>query len=170
MNSGTESYYSFDYGNIHFLVLNSFDENRAVGSTMYNWALSDIQNTDQKWIVAIWHHPPYSKGWHTSEGTQGNGDPAEIQLIEMRQNFLPMLESNGVDLVVAGHSESYERSYLINGHYGVSDTFDEAIHTVGNTGVMEMEKQMVMVPIAKHLLVTMLEKELFMWLLLRHLK
>ncbi len=68
MPSGTESYYSFDYGNIHFIFLNSFDEDRSVGSAMYNWALSDIQNTTQKWIVAFWHHPPYSAGWHPSEG------------------------------------------------------------------------------------------------------
>ena len=71
--SGTESYYSFDYGNVHFIVLNSFEEDRSVGGTMYNWALNDIQNTTQQWIVGIWHHPPYSKGYHTSEGIQYNG-------------------------------------------------------------------------------------------------
>ena len=134
ISSGTESYYSFDYGNIHFIVLNSFDESRAVGSTMYNWAQNDIQNTTQKWTVAIWHHPPYSKGYHTSEGLQSNGDPAEIELIEMRQNFLPMLENNGIDLVISGHSESYERSFLINGHYGESNSFNSSVHTIGSTG------------------------------------
>ena len=132
--SGTESYYSFDYGNIHFIVLNSFEEDRSVGATMYNWALNDIQNTTQQWIVALWHHPPYSKGWHTSEGLQYYGDPAEIELIEMRENIVPMLEANGVDLVIAGHSESYERSYFINGHYGESASFDFGTHTVGPNG------------------------------------
>ncbi|NRB58953.1 MAG: metallophosphoesterase [Winogradskyella sp.] len=134
MASGTESYYSFDYGNIHFIVLNSFDEDRSIGGTMYNWALNDIQNTTQKWIVALWHHPPYSGGWHPSEGLDFYGVPAEVQLIEMRENFIPMLESNGVDLVVGGHCESYERSYLINGHYGLSASFDLSIHAVGVTG------------------------------------
>ncbi|WP_426430498.1 metallophosphoesterase [Winogradskyella sp. HB-48] len=132
--SGTESYYSFDYGNIHFIVLNSFEEDRSVGATMYNWALNDIQNTTQQWIVALWHHPPYSKGWHTSEGLQYFGDPAEIELIEMRENIVPMLEANGVDLVIAGHSEVYERSYFINGHYGESASFDFATHAVGPNG------------------------------------
>ncbi|GAB4156416.1 MAG: hypothetical protein Tsb0033_06980 [Winogradskyella sp.] len=132
--SGTESYYSFDYGNIHFIVLNSFEEDRSVGATMYNWALNDIQNTTQQWIVGIWHHPPYSKGWHTSEGLQYFGDPAEIELIEMRENIIPMLEANGIDLIIAGHSESYERSYFINGHYGESASFDFATHTVGPNG------------------------------------
>ena len=97
MSSGTESYYSFDYGDIHFMVLNSFDEDRTVGSTMYNWAESDIQSTTQKWIVAFWHHPPYSKGYHPSEGFDPEGNQ---ELIDMRENFVPMLENNGVDLVV----------------------------------------------------------------------
>jgi hypothetical protein len=38
----------------------------------------------------------------------------------MRQNALPGLEGAGVDLVMAGHSHSYERSYLLDGHYGSS--------------------------------------------------
>ncbi|MGK0315349.1 MAG: hypothetical protein ACI86M_001580 [Saprospiraceae bacterium] len=124
--SGTEAYYSFDYGNIHFIALESYETDRAVGGTMYNWALSDIQNTTQEWIVAYWHHPPYSKGSHNSDW--------ESNLIDMRENFVPMLESNGVDLVLSGHSHSYERSYLINGHYGNSYSFDPATHQVGTTG------------------------------------
>ena len=38
----------------------------------------------------------------------------------MRQNIVPILESYDVDLVLCGHSHAYERSYLINGHYGFS--------------------------------------------------
>ena len=132
MPSGTESYYSFDYGNIHFIFLNSFDEIRTVGSAMYDWALSDIQNTTQKWILAFWHHPPYSAGWHPSEGYDPEGDP--IESTEMREMFLPMLEDNGVDLVVTSHSLSYERTFFINGHYGLANTFDPATHIVGDNG------------------------------------
>lgn len=132
--SGTESYYSFDYGNIHFIVLNSFGEDRSVGGAMYNWALNDIQNTTQQWVIGVWHHPPYSKGWHPSEGFDRNGIPAEIELIEMRENIIPMLEANGIDLIIAGHSESYERSYFINGHYGESASFDARINTIGPNG------------------------------------
>jgi len=44
------------------------------------------------------------------------------------------LEDNGVDLVLSGHSHSYERSYLLNGHYGPSNTFDIDEHTVGLNG------------------------------------
>ncbi len=120
--SGTEAYYSFDYGNIHFIVLDSYDSDRNVGSAMYTWCENDIQNTTADWIVAFWHHPAYSKGSHDSD--------SEADLIQMRQNFLPMLEDNGVDLVLNGHSHSYERSHFINGHYGFSSTFDPATHTI----------------------------------------
>ena len=40
----------------------------------------------------------------------------------MRQNALPILETYGVDLVLSGHSHNYERSFLLNGHYGTSTT------------------------------------------------
>jgi len=43
-------------------------------------------------------------------------------LMQMRQYAVPLLESYGVDLVLSGHNHSYERSYLLDGHYGTSDT------------------------------------------------
>ncbi len=114
--SGTEAYYSFDYANIHFIGLNSQDVNRAVGGTMMQWLEADLADNNQPWVIAFWHHPPYSKGSHDSD--------IDAQLTEMRQNFLPVLEAWGVDLVLTGHSHSYERSYLLDGHYGVSTTLN----------------------------------------------
>ena len=49
----------------------------------------------------------------------------ETELIDMRQNFLPLLESYGVDAVYSGHSHSYERSFLIDGHYRDSSTLTD---------------------------------------------
>ncbi|MBD0777561.1 metallophosphoesterase [Maribacter sp. ANRC-HE7] len=124
--SGTEAYYSFDYANIHFIILDSHHTSRAVGGPMYNWALTDIQNTAQDWIVTLFHHPAYSKGSHDSD--------VDHRPVEMRENFTPMLEANGVDLVLSGHSHSYERSYFLNGHQGLSNTFSlEEITNGGNT-------------------------------------
>ncbi len=45
----------------------------------------------------------------------------------MRERALPILESGGVDLVLAGHSHSYERSYLIDGHYDLSPTLADSM-------------------------------------------
>ncbi len=124
--SGTEAYYSFDYANIHFIALDSYESDREIDGDMFLWCQADLQNTMSDWIIAFWHHPPYSKGSHDSD--------AETALIDMRVNFLPLLESFGVDLVLSGHSHSYERSYFINQHYGSSDSFNPMVHTVGATG------------------------------------
>jgi len=111
--SGTEAYYSFDFANIHFICLDAYDTDRAVNGSMMTWLEDDLAFTNQAWVIAYWHYPPYSDG-HNSDT-----DPV---MIEMRENALPILEDAGVDLVLSGHSHSYERSFLLNGHYGVSST------------------------------------------------
>ncbi|MFZ1687651.1 MAG: metallophosphoesterase family protein [Flavobacteriales bacterium] len=120
--SNTEAYYSFDRGNVHFISLDSYDSPRTSTGAMATWLLQDLAYAEahSDWVIAYWHHPPYSKGSHNSD------DPADSGGImrDMRQNILPILEAHGVDLVLTGHSHSYERSYLIDGHYGLSSTFN----------------------------------------------
>ena len=124
--SGTEHYYSFDYANIHFVCLDSMTASRATNGAMATWLRADLASTTNTWLIAFWHHPPYTKGSHDSD--------AETALIEMRQNFLPILEEGGVDLVLTGHSHSYERSYLIDGHYGISTTITAAMKLNSGSG------------------------------------
>ena len=119
LRSGTEAYYSFDYANIHFISLESYETDRSTSGAMMTWLESDLAATNKEWIIAFWHHPPYSKGSHDSD--------TESSLIEMRENALPILESYGVDIVLSGHSHSYERSFLLDGHYGKSNTFTAAM-------------------------------------------
>ncbi len=132
--SGTEAYYSFDYGNIHFVALDSHDTDRTApdnpttnicpdsgeGGAMYSWLCEDLAATTQDWVFTYWHHPPYTKGSHDSD--------AESQLIEMRERFNPVIEYFGSDLNLTGHSHSYERSVLVDGHYDSSSTYDPAVH------------------------------------------
>ena len=124
--SGTEAYYSFDYGNLHFVVLDSYETDRSTTGAMMSWLKADLQATTADWLIAFWHHPPYTKGSHNSD--------TEIELIQMRERFLPVLEDYGVDLVLTGHSHSYERSKFIDGHYGVSSTFGSAHVIDGGSG------------------------------------
>lgn len=115
--SGTEKYYSFNYGDIHFICLDSMSSSRAPSGTMAQWLMSDLNlpsTQAQHWIIAFWHHPPYTRGGHNSDT-----DPISI---EMHGNIVPILENGGVDLVFTGHSHSYERSVLLDGHYGSSST------------------------------------------------
>src|SRR3989441_7099305 len=117
--SGTEAYYSFNYGNIHFVCLDSTDSNRSPSGAMLTWLKADLSANTRQWLIAYWHHPPYSKGSHDSD--------SESELEQMRQYANPILESHGVDLVLSGHSHAYERSYLLNGHYGDSSTLTSAM-------------------------------------------
>ncbi len=112
--SGNESYYAFDYGNIHFVVLNSFDVNRTDDGAMASWLREDLALCGADWLIAYWHHPPYSKGTHDTDVEQDS--------IEMRSQIMPILETHGVDLVLTGHSHIYERSMLMDGAYDTPTT------------------------------------------------
>lgn len=125
MSSGTEAYFSYDYGNVHIVSLDAQSYN-SVGSPMLVWLENDLANTTQEWIIVIWHHPPYSKGSHNSD-TEGT-------LIRMRENVVPICENAGADLILSGHSHSYERSKFVNGHYSYSSSFREKMVVVPGSG------------------------------------
>lgn len=116
--SGTELYYSFDYGNIHFVCLDSSLSDRFTGSEMLIWLSKDLAATDQTWLIGVWHYPMYSKGHNSDDAIHEKGS------VELREHALPILEAAGVDLVLTAHSHSYERSAMLDGHYGFSSTFD----------------------------------------------
>ncbi len=125
--SGTEQYYSFDYGNLHVISLDSQVSTRNPDNlaAMLAWVTSDLQANTKDWTIVIFHHPPYTKGSHDSDSTSGGvNDP----IFAMREQFNPVFEAHGVDLVYGGHSHSYERSFYISGHDGLSVTFDPAVH------------------------------------------
>ena len=93
---------------------------------MATWLRADLAGTTATWIIAFWHHPPYSKGSHNSDTSS--------QLVAMRTNFNPILESGGVDLVFLGHSHNYERSILLDGHYGTSGTLTNGMKKNSGNG------------------------------------
>jgi hypothetical protein len=116
--SGTEKYYSFDYANIHFVCLDSELSDRSPDAAMLSWLRADLEANSSDWIIAFWHSPPYSKGSHDSDSLFDNFG----NMTDMRANAVRLLEEYGVDLVLSGHSHNYERSHLIHGHYGFSDS------------------------------------------------
>ena len=105
--SGTERYFSWDYGNIHFISLDVQTTNAALRTNMLAWLANDLAANTRRWTIALWHHPPYTKGSHNSD--------TESQPTWARTNLVPVLEDAGVDLVMCGHSHCYERSKLIDG-------------------------------------------------------
>jgi hypothetical protein len=91
---------------------------RTTNTAMAQWLRNDLENASQEWTIVFFHHPPYTKGSHDSD--------AEQDLVQIRQNLVPILEEFGVDLVLSGHSHCYERSYLLHGQYGLSSTVTAA--------------------------------------------
>lgn len=133
--SGTENYYSVDYSNIHFVVLDSQDSGLAVNGKMAVWLKDDLAQNTKPWTVVAFHHPPYTKGSHDSDDDSDSGG----RMQEMRQNILPILENAGVDLVLSGHSHMYERSYLMDCAYGSSDEF--SAKNIVSSGVDNKQQQ-----------------------------
>lgn len=130
--SNTEAFYSWNWGNVHFLSLDSYGKENAGTTRLYDttgaqvqWIKSDLAANTRPWVVAYWHHPPFTMGSHNSD--------TETELINMRQNFIRILERMGVDLIVCGHSHDYERSYLLNNYYSNESSFNAAAHTLSNS-------------------------------------
>lgn len=126
--SNTEKYYSYNYGNAHFIVIDSWGASSTIGGVMYNWLQSDLLANTKKFVVCYFHNPPYTKGTHDSDNST-----IDLPSFDIRQNLLTLMENNNVDLVLAGHSHIYERSFLIRGHTGVSSTFDAATMVLNGT-------------------------------------
>lgn len=127
--SGTEAYYSFDYANIHFVCIDSSDSNWSTNGSMVQWLKTDLEANKQDWLVAYCHHPPHTKGSHNSDQDRDS----EARMRKLRENVLPILEENGLDLMLTGHSHSYERSYLMDGFYGRSTNLNASLHFKSKT-------------------------------------
>ncbi|MDT3400998.1 purple acid phosphatase family protein [Mucilaginibacter terrae] len=104
--------YSYDYGNVHFVAINSgFAQGAAkVGKVLlhqnspdYIWLEKDLsaarKNKNVTWIILYTHYPVYSFG------------VSHIQ--EWQHNLSPILDRYKVDLCLSGHRHVYERHKAI---------------------------------------------------------
>ncbi|MEZ6183736.1 MAG: metallophosphoesterase [Planctomycetota bacterium] len=90
-----ELYYSFVWGDVKFVVLETTLLHRIPLGSHMDWFRRELQ-TPERWKVVLAHHPLYSAGSH------GN-DPILQMAIEQ------ILEDNRVDIVLGGHEHNYER-------------------------------------------------------------
>lgn len=116
--SGTEKYYSFNYSNVHIVVLCTEIDEPAEWDTQIKWLGDDLEANSQDWLIACMHRPFHSGGYHR---TDIDDEEAQIR----RNDWLPILEDHGIDLVLQGHNHVYERSFLLNGLLGKTSTLDE---------------------------------------------
>lgn len=119
--SHSHRYFSFDYAQVHFVMLDSHDSKLNDSDPMLTWLQQDLAQTKQPWKIVLFHHPPYTRGTHNSDNPQDSRG----RMVRVRERLLPVLEAANVDLVFSGHSHVYERSHLIHGHYGFSQEFSE---------------------------------------------
>jgi hypothetical protein len=97
----TESYYSFDYGNSHFISLNT-QKPYGPSSDQYQWLKSDPKSAYYKTFIFVFMHDhPYCAGGHNSN-------------TGLRDTLCPLFEAYKVDMVLNGHSHFYQRNGPIN--------------------------------------------------------
>ncbi|NOZ74026.1 MAG: hypothetical protein GXO90_01420, partial [FCB group bacterium] len=95
---GTEDYYSFDYGNVHFVSLNTQRAQSGgyqngyyyptYNDSMLAWLESDLAATSKPWKVVFFHKPIFMN-WLEPQG------------------WAQIFEDNGVQLVLNGHLHYY---------------------------------------------------------------
>lgn len=138
--SYVKNYYSFNIGDVHFISLDSYGNDAGLlGDTLgtqANWLKNDLAANTKKWTVAYFHHPPYTKTSHTSD--------TEMDLVAIREKLVRILERNGVDLIICGHSHGYERSYLLKGFYNTyaSPLLDANFNAVTHTATGNIQNAM----------------------------
>ncbi len=93
-----KGYYSYNIGTWHLIALNSNCGRVGgcgEGSPQEQWLRTDLAAHKGSCILAYWHHPRFSSGWHGS-------DPAY-------RAFWQDLHQVGADIVLVGHDHDYER-------------------------------------------------------------
>ena len=100
-------YYSFDWGNVHFVCLDTNTPLYRVtwgDDSMLKWLERDLSNTRKFWRIAFFHHPGYATGTHQFE--------PEAELV--RTHIVPILERYGVQLVLNGHEHNFQRTHPLS--------------------------------------------------------
>jgi predicted phosphodiesterase len=109
-------YYSFDYNNIHFLMMDSEssylpgsdpDFSKLEDTEQYRFVENDLAkasiNPYIKWIIVMSHRQFYSS-------LCGEHDSCE-PIKKLRETYHPIFEKYGVDILFSGHAHNYQRTY-----------------------------------------------------------
>lgn len=103
-------YYSYDYGNAHFAVLNTNDM-YPMTQSQRNWLINDMKSSDADWKIVLMHRAAYAEGKNINKP----------DTIIMRDVLLPLFDELDIDVVYAGHDHTYYRSYQVQGDAVVND-------------------------------------------------
>lgn len=105
----TVPYYSFNYGPVHFLIINT-EILYVSGSPQYNFVNNDLINTSTNgnifWTIVCYHQPMYN------DSASGPADGTFVPT-SLASTYHPLFDTYGVDLVLSGHAYNYQRTYPI---------------------------------------------------------
>jgi acid phosphatase type 7 len=120
---GSKRYYSFDWGNTHFVALDSELYHGDRGSDperQKDFLEQDLAASRKRWKIAFLHRSPYGSSRHGGDG-------------RVREDLEPLFARHAVDLVFSGHDHVYERTVPIRGvTYVVSGGGGRRLYPAGN--------------------------------------
>ena len=96
------SYWAFDYGPAHFVMLDQNSSYRP-GSAQYAWLVKDLSGTGKRWKFIALHEPGWSAG--STDPFRGHGNNRDVQ-----RYIQPLCRDYGVDIVFCGHNHYYARA------------------------------------------------------------
>jgi len=129
--TGTEHFYSFDHGDVHFVSLFVPQLNwggeppncgclpqyaLTNGSLQYAWLTNDLASTAKPWKVLFFHLPINSSGNHRFDDFNNDGIEDRLELQEL---LYPLAKRYGVQLMLNGHDHVYEKFTPTNGVYSI---------------------------------------------------
>lgn len=103
-DDSTGLYYSYEYENATFIVLNTNDGDGSVSQAQMEWAAGVAESATTDWLILLTHKAPYSKGPH--------GDESDV--LALRDALDGFCAQYDVDLVLSGHDHTYLRTPFLS--------------------------------------------------------
>ncbi len=109
-------YYSFDYGDVHFSVLNTQDYELGdfadtLVSEQKNWLRRDMNATKKKWKIVLMHRDVLMYAFGPQSGRSGRPEGFDDDGV----NYMPLFDELGIDIVFTAHLHTYRnRGHIYN--------------------------------------------------------
>lgn len=102
----TGTYYSFEYNNTIFVVLNTnfCEYDSYIDNSQYTWALSVLLKSKAKWKIILTHKSPYSNGPHCNDE----------DVKKVGKKIIDLAYQAKVDVIFGGHDHVYVRTPEMN--------------------------------------------------------
>lgn len=134
-------FYSFDYGDVHFVVLNTQSQELAdfepsLDEDEVAWFKEDMAKTTKKWKIVLMHKDPLQYGFANRPEPREEGFSPEGRL------WMPLFDQYGVDAVLSAHLHTYrDRGHIRNFQRDESGPLYLIIGVAGNVQYPGLWKQ-----------------------------